>query len=122
MPDMSPGPMGAASDAPTPDEAPGTVGAGLAPPASDDAPPASDSAPPASDNAPPASDDAPPIGGGSLAALVAQALAAASETRHLTLEAGAIQTAARAFRATFGDRPAVVVADPTTWIVAGPQV
>jgi hypothetical protein len=27
-----------------------------------------------------------------------------------------------AFRATFGERPAVVVADPTTWLIAGQQV
>jgi glycerol-1-phosphate dehydrogenase [NAD(P)+] len=52
-------------------------------------------------------------------ALVERALAAASETRHLTLDAGALQLVAAAYRAAFGDRGAVVVADPTTWGVAG---
>lgn len=61
-------------------------------------------------------------GGGELASLVERALAAASETRHLTLASGAIQATARAFRETFGDRPAVVVADQTTWAVAGQRV
>jgi glycerol-1-phosphate dehydrogenase [NAD(P)+] len=55
-------------------------------------------------------------------ALVDRALTTASDTRHLTLDAGAIQLAARVFRAVFGDRPAVVVADPTTWSVAGQRV
>jgi glycerol-1-phosphate dehydrogenase [NAD(P)+] len=55
-------------------------------------------------------------------ALVERALAAASETRHLTLAAGAVARAAQAFRETFGVRPAVVVADPTTWSVAGQRV
>jgi glycerol-1-phosphate dehydrogenase [NAD(P)+] len=55
-------------------------------------------------------------------ALVERALAAAAETRHLTLAPGAIASVAPAFQATFGDRPAVVVADLTTWEVAGQRV
>jgi glycerol-1-phosphate dehydrogenase [NAD(P)+] len=55
-------------------------------------------------------------------ALVERALATATETRHLTLEPGAVATVVSAFRATFGERPAVVVADPTTWQIAGQQV
>jgi glycerol-1-phosphate dehydrogenase [NAD(P)+] len=55
-------------------------------------------------------------------ALVERALAAASETRQLILAAGAIERSAQAFRATFGDCAAVVVADPTTWEVAGRRV
>jgi len=53
---------------------------------------------------------------------VDRALTAATDTRHLTLDAGAVQLTARAFRATLGERPAVVVADPTTWSVAGQRV
>jgi glycerol-1-phosphate dehydrogenase [NAD(P)+] len=55
-------------------------------------------------------------------ALVNRALATATDTRHLTLDAGAIQLTASAFRAAFGERPAVVVADLTTWSVAGQRV
>ena len=55
-------------------------------------------------------------------ALVERALAAATDTRHLTLDAGAIQQVASAFRAVFGERPAAVVADLTTWEVAGQRV
>jgi glycerol-1-phosphate dehydrogenase [NAD(P)+] len=55
-------------------------------------------------------------------ALVDRALTTASDTRHLTLDAGAIELTSRAFQAAFGDRPAVVVADPTTWSVAGQRV
>jgi glycerol-1-phosphate dehydrogenase [NAD(P)+] len=55
-------------------------------------------------------------------ALVDRALAGASDTRHLTLDAGAVQRAASTFEAVFRERPAVVVADPTTWRVAGQRV
>jgi glycerol-1-phosphate dehydrogenase [NAD(P)+] len=55
-------------------------------------------------------------------ALVERALATATDTRHLTLDAGAVQLAGSAFQAAFGERPAVVVADPTTWSVAGQRV
>lgn len=54
--------------------------------------------------------------------LVELALTTATDTRHLTLHAGAVQLTATAFRATFGERPAVVVADLTTWSVAGQRV
>lgn len=55
-------------------------------------------------------------------ALVERALATATDTRHLTLDAGAVQLTATAFRAAFGERPALVVADATTWSVAGQRV
>ncbi len=50
------------------------------------------------------------------------ALAAATDTRHLTIEPGALATVAAAFSATFGSRAAIVVADATTWSVAGQRV
>ena len=52
-------------------------------------------------------------------ALVDRALAAATDTRLLVLEAGALASVAKAFRHLFEDRAAVVVADLTTWDVAG---
>jgi glycerol-1-phosphate dehydrogenase [NAD(P)+] len=52
-------------------------------------------------------------------ALVDRALAAATDTRLLVLEAGALALVAKAFRHLFEDRAAVVVADLTTWDVAG---
>src|SRR5947207_6422629 len=55
-------------------------------------------------------------------ALVERALTAASETRQLTLEAGALRAVVATFTATVGDRRAIVVADPTTWAVAGQRV
>ncbi|HZO30482.1 MAG TPA: sn-glycerol-1-phosphate dehydrogenase [Chloroflexota bacterium] len=54
--------------------------------------------------------------------LVERALKTATDTSHLTLDAGAITLTATAFRASFGERPAVVVADPTTWSVAAQHV
>ena len=54
--------------------------------------------------------------------LVERALKTATDTSHLTLDAGAITLTATAFRASFGERPAVVVADLTTWSVAGQRV
>jgi glycerol-1-phosphate dehydrogenase [NAD(P)+] len=52
-------------------------------------------------------------------ALVDRALTAAADTRLLVLEAGALASVATAFTTVVGDRPATVVADPTTWAVAG---
>src|SRR5690242_8138997 len=103
MSENPPPPAGDASVAPTTDEAAGPVGAGLAPPASTVSPaatipPTPSSAPPASEDATGAASDAPtmpgapgpeapPVGATGIAALVDRALAAASETRHLTLQA-----------------------------------
>ena len=50
-------------------------------------------------------------------ALVDRALAAASDTRHLTVAAGALTGVPATFSRAFGTGPAVVVADPTTWQV-----
>jgi glycerol-1-phosphate dehydrogenase [NAD(P)+] len=55
-------------------------------------------------------------------ALVDTALAAATDTRHLTVEPGALASVAAAYTATCGSRTAVVVADTTTWGVAGQRV
>ena len=55
-------------------------------------------------------------------ALVDSALAAATDTRHLTVEPGALASVGAAYASIFGARPAVVVADLTTWEVAGRQV
>jgi glycerol-1-phosphate dehydrogenase [NAD(P)+] len=55
-------------------------------------------------------------------ALVERALSAATDTRYLVLETGAIQTVARTFGQIADGRRAVVVADPTTWTVAGQRV
>jgi glycerol-1-phosphate dehydrogenase [NAD(P)+] len=54
--------------------------------------------------------------------LVDRALAAAYDTRQLILEAGALGSVVDVLSAPFGDRPGVVVADPTTWAVAGRRV
>jgi glycerol-1-phosphate dehydrogenase [NAD(P)+] len=50
------------------------------------------------------------------------ALAAASDTRYLAVEAGALASTAATYRAACGDRAAIVVADTTTWEVAGRRV
>jgi len=55
-------------------------------------------------------------------ALVDAALAAATDTRILTVEAGALTSVGATYVATFGSRAAVVVADVTTWEVAGREV
>lgn len=55
-------------------------------------------------------------------ALVGRALTAATDTRLLVLEAGALASVADAFRRLFDGRAAVVVADPTTWTVAAERV
>jgi glycerol-1-phosphate dehydrogenase [NAD(P)+] len=55
-------------------------------------------------------------------ALVDRALTAATDTRLLVLEPGALSSVAATFCRLFGGRPAVVVADPTTWSVAGQRV
>jgi glycerol-1-phosphate dehydrogenase [NAD(P)+] len=52
-------------------------------------------------------------------ALVERALATATDTRLLVLEAGALASVADAFRHLFEGRAAVVMADLTTWDVAG---
>jgi glycerol-1-phosphate dehydrogenase [NAD(P)+] len=53
---------------------------------------------------------------------VDHALARATDTRHLVLAAGAIDGISDTFAASFGDRAAVVVADETTYQVAGERV
>ena len=50
------------------------------------------------------------------------ALRDASDTRHVVVEAGALASVAAAFEQGFGGRPAVVVADETTFEVAGRAV
>lgn len=55
-------------------------------------------------------------------ALVDTALAAATDTRHLTVEAGALAAVPAAYIAIFAGKPAQVVADATTWEVAGQRV
>ena len=55
-------------------------------------------------------------------ALVQRALSVATDTRLLTLEAGAITTIVTAFDQVAAGRTAIVVADPTTWAVAGERV
>jgi glycerol-1-phosphate dehydrogenase [NAD(P)+] len=53
---------------------------------------------------------------------VEKALAAASHTRLLRVEPGVRHEAARYFRESFGDAPAVIVADPNTFGAAGRDV
>jgi glycerol-1-phosphate dehydrogenase [NAD(P)+] len=55
-------------------------------------------------------------------ALVDRALATATDTRLLVLEAGALTSVAGTFRHLFDGRAAVVVADLTTWEIAGRRV
>ncbi|MFN8635888.1 MAG: sn-glycerol-1-phosphate dehydrogenase [Chloroflexota bacterium] len=55
-------------------------------------------------------------------ALVDRALTAATDTHQLRLEAGALAAVASTFTSAFGSRSARVVADPTTWHVAGQRV
>jgi glycerol-1-phosphate dehydrogenase [NAD(P)+] len=55
-------------------------------------------------------------------ALVDRALAAASDTRALSVGRGALAETAGVFEGAFGSRRAVVVADPTTFEVAGRAV
>jgi glycerol-1-phosphate dehydrogenase [NAD(P)+] len=51
-----------------------------------------------------------------------RALAQATDTRHVVLGTGAVDGVADTFAASFGDRAAVVVADDTTYEVAGASV
>ena len=53
---------------------------------------------------------------------LAEALAAASETRCLEIGAGVNASAPAVFRKLFGERPAVLVADPNTFHAAGEAV
>ena len=53
---------------------------------------------------------------------LAQALAAARETRALEIGSGALDQIARIFREQFGDRPAVIVTDARIMAVAGERV
>lgn len=53
---------------------------------------------------------------------LADALAAARETRCLEIGAGVISSAPRVFRQQFGERPAVIVADVNTYGAAGQTV
>ncbi|HVU33591.1 MAG TPA: sn-glycerol-1-phosphate dehydrogenase [Opitutaceae bacterium] len=55
-------------------------------------------------------------------AAVADALAAARETRALETGSGALDRTMAVFRREFPERTALVVADPTTWAVAGERV
>ncbi|MCC7371242.1 MAG: sn-glycerol-1-phosphate dehydrogenase [Chloroflexi bacterium] len=55
-------------------------------------------------------------------ALVERALSVATDTRHLILAPGAIKSVVATFDAIADGRPAVVVADRTTWRVAGERV
>jgi glycerol-1-phosphate dehydrogenase [NAD(P)+] len=55
-------------------------------------------------------------------ALVDSALSAATDTRHLTVEVGALESVPAAYARIFEGTPAVVVADATTWGVAGQRV
>jgi glycerol-1-phosphate dehydrogenase [NAD(P)+] len=50
------------------------------------------------------------------------ALRDATDTRHVLIGPGALGSVEEVFGRSFGDRPAVVVADATTWRVAGEQV
>lgn len=55
-------------------------------------------------------------------ALVRSALQGATTTRHLTVTPGAVDDAGALFIAAFGDRPAIVIADETTFAIAGERV
>lgn len=55
-------------------------------------------------------------------AFVERALSAATDTRLLVMEAGAINAVVPAFEQIADGRPAIVVADPTTWAAAGQRV
>ena len=55
-------------------------------------------------------------------ALVERALSVATDTRQLVLRAGAIESVVSTFDLMAEGRSAVVVADPTTWKVAGARV
>ena len=50
------------------------------------------------------------------------ALRDATDTEDLAIGPGALDAVAEVFGRTFGERPAVVVADATTWGVAGERV
>jgi len=50
------------------------------------------------------------------------ALALATDTRHVAVRSGALDAVAASFTASFGARPAIVVADTTTYDVAGSAV
>ncbi|MGE3270658.1 MAG: sn-glycerol-1-phosphate dehydrogenase [Chloroflexota bacterium] len=52
-------------------------------------------------------------------ALVERALNAATDTRKLSFEAGALASVAAVFESAFPNQTAIVVADETTWTVAG---
>jgi glycerol-1-phosphate dehydrogenase [NAD(P)+] len=53
---------------------------------------------------------------------IAQALRDATDTRAVLVEAGALRSAERVFAECFGAAAAVVVADETTWAVAGEAI
>ena len=53
---------------------------------------------------------------------IAAALGDATDTSQVVIGAGAIGSVGEVFGRSFGERPAVVVADATTWRVAGEQV
>src|SRR5262245_60458716 len=55
-------------------------------------------------------------------ALIERALAAASDTRFLSVRAGARHDAAAVFRSHFGSQPAILVADQNTFEAAGKDV
>ncbi len=72
---------------------------------------------------PPASDSSAPQGCAAAPRVaVAEALAAAGETRALECGAGALRLTGMVFRRAFPGREALVVADPTTFAVAGKDV
>lgn len=52
----------------------------------------------------------------------AEALAAARETRSLTIGHGVLSQVPALFREQFGDRPAIIVTDPNTFAAAGREV
>jgi glycerol-1-phosphate dehydrogenase [NAD(P)+] len=54
-------------------------------------------------------------------ARIREALRGATDTRHVMIGAGALASIADLYEQSFGDRPAVVVADGTTFGVAGEQ-
>jgi glycerol-1-phosphate dehydrogenase [NAD(P)+] len=53
---------------------------------------------------------------------IGAALADATDTEQVVIGPGALATVAEVFGRSFGERPAVVVADATTWRVAGERV
>ena len=54
--------------------------------------------------------------------VIEAALRDATDTEDLANAPGALDAVAEVFGRTFGERPAVVVADATTWRVAGERV